>query len=144
MIFRRIIYIYGIALDGLPWESYFLASILVFLHQKVLSCASVHNNTYNSPRQDPPGGINIENNVEIKSFRSIYLCQKIFSKILMFCLKKPVISEVYYQWTLWYHFTPWLLWAFFQIFTVNFGFSDTDLPRSFILFEPLYGRVFAL
>jgi hypothetical protein len=36
------------------------------------------------------------------------------------------------------------LWAFFQIFTVIFGFSDTDLPRSFILFEPAYGRVFAL
>ena len=66
MILNRIILIYGIALDGLPWESYFLASILVFLHQKVLSCLSLHNNTYNSPRQGPLGGITIENNVEIK------------------------------------------------------------------------------
>jgi hypothetical protein len=32
----------------------------------------------------------------------------------------------------------------FQIFTVIFGFSNTDLLHSFILFEPAYGRVFAL
>ena len=44
-----------------------------FLHQKVLSCASVHNNTYNSPRQGPLGGITIENNVEIKNFKSIFI-----------------------------------------------------------------------
>jgi hypothetical protein len=66
MILNRIILIYGIAFDGFPWESYFLASILVFLHQKCFHALSVHNNTHNSPRQRPPGGITIENNVEIK------------------------------------------------------------------------------
>jgi hypothetical protein len=44
----------------------------------VLSRLSVHNNTYNSPWQGPPGGITIENNVEIKNFKSIYLWKKIF------------------------------------------------------------------
>ena len=78
MILNRIILIYGIAFDGFPWESYFLASILVFLHQKVLSRLSVHTNTYNSPWQGPPGGITIENNVEIKKFKSIYLWKKVF------------------------------------------------------------------
>jgi hypothetical protein len=78
MILNRIILIYGIAFDGFQWESYFLASIPDFLHQKVFSCPSVHNNTYNSSRQGPPGGITNENNVEIKNFRLIYLCKKIF------------------------------------------------------------------
>ena len=78
MILNRIILIYGIAFDGFPWESYFLASILVFLHQKVLSRLSVHTNTYNSPWQGPPGGITIENNVEIKKIKSIYLWKKVF------------------------------------------------------------------
>lgn len=103
MILNRIILIYGIAFDGFPWESYFLASILVFLHQKVLSRLSVHTNTYNSPWQGPPGGITIENNVEIKKFKSIYLWKKKYlSKIPKFCLRKPVISKVFYQWTKWY------------------------------------------
>ena len=102
MILNKIILIYGIALDGSPWESYFLASILVFLHQKVLSRLSVHTNTYNSPWQGPPGGITIENNVEIKNLNRYIYGKKYLSKIPKFCLRKPVISKVFYQWTKWY------------------------------------------
>jgi hypothetical protein len=38
MILNRIIFIYGIAFDGFPWESYFLASIPDISHQKVVAC----------------------------------------------------------------------------------------------------------
>tara|TARA_B110000881_G_C18149847_1_gene305583 strand:+ start:276 stop:446 length:171 start_codon:yes stop_codon:yes gene_type:complete len=38
MILNTIIFIYGIAFDGFPWESYFLVSIPDLSHQKVLAC----------------------------------------------------------------------------------------------------------
>ena len=60
MILNRIIFIYGIAFDGFG-NHIFLHQSQIFPIKKLWHALSVQNNTYDSPRQGPPGGYTYKN-----------------------------------------------------------------------------------
>jgi hypothetical protein len=84
MILYRIIFIYEIAFDGFPWESYFLASIPDLSHQKVLACPKCTQKFIWQPPAGPAGRQYYCNLCQIKKKLGRDNYEKCFSKIPMF------------------------------------------------------------